>query len=148
MIFRKENLENKLTKWFKIAVFLPYPRHYNPLLIRNHSWILTIHKARILNKKPLEKTFLDSKKWVKRIQTAGYNGAHTVFIFFKKNHNGNHIWGVGIFVKIRGGGQVKIRKIANKTSCPRDSVLGTTHPNSWQYPLNKLPYFKLFFFEN
>ena len=25
---------------------LPYARHYNPLLIRNHSWILTIHKAK------------------------------------------------------------------------------------------------------
>ena len=26
----------------------------------------------------LEKTFLDIKKWVKSIQTAGYNGARTV----------------------------------------------------------------------
>ena len=55
-----------------------YVRHHNPLLIWNHSWILTIHKARILRKKPLEKTFLDIKKWVKSIQTAGYNGACTV----------------------------------------------------------------------
>ena len=39
---------------------------------------LCIHKARILRKKPLEKTFLDFKKWVKNIQTAGYNGARTV----------------------------------------------------------------------
>ena len=59
---------------------IPYARHYNPLLIRNRSWILTIHKARILRKKPLEKTFLDFKKWVKSIQTAGYNGARTVFV--------------------------------------------------------------------
>jgi len=43
------------------------------------SSILTIHKARILRKKPLEKTFLDFKKWVKSIQTAGYNGARTVY---------------------------------------------------------------------
>ena len=57
---------------------LPYARHYNPLLIRNRSWILTIHKARILRKKLLEKTFLNFKKWVKNIQTAGYNGARTV----------------------------------------------------------------------
>ena len=57
---------------------LPYARHYNPLLIRNRSWILTIHKARILRKKALEKTFLNFKKWVKSIQTAGYNGARTV----------------------------------------------------------------------
>ena len=40
--------------------------------------VLTIHKSRILRKKPLEKTFLDFKKWVKSIQTAGYNGARTV----------------------------------------------------------------------
>ena len=55
--------------------------HYNPLLIRNRSWILTIHKARLLRKNPLEKTFLNFKKWVKSIQTASYNGAHTVFDF-------------------------------------------------------------------
>ena len=30
--------------------------------------------------KPIEKTFLDLKKQVKRIQTAGYNDAHTVVI--------------------------------------------------------------------
>ena len=59
-------------------ICIPYARHYNPLLIRNRSWILTIHKARILRKKPFEKTFLDFKKWVKIIQTAGYNGARTV----------------------------------------------------------------------
>ena len=29
-------------------------------------------------KKPLKKTFLAFKKWVKNIQTAGYNGARTV----------------------------------------------------------------------
>ena len=63
---------------FSIEIKIPYARHYNPLLIRNRSWILTIHKAWILRKKPLEKTFLDFKKWVKRIQTAGYNGARTV----------------------------------------------------------------------
>ena len=47
-------------------------------MITNRSWILTIHKARILRKKPLEKTFLDFKKWVKSIETAGYNGVRTV----------------------------------------------------------------------
>ena len=56
---------------------LPYARHYNPHLIKNSSWILTIYKARILWKKPLNKTFLAFKKWVKNIQTAGYNGART-----------------------------------------------------------------------
>ena len=43
-------------------------RHHNPLLIRNHSWILTIHKARILRKKLIEKTFLVLKKRVESIQ--------------------------------------------------------------------------------
>ena len=28
------------------ALSIPYARHYNPLLIRNRSWILTIHKAK------------------------------------------------------------------------------------------------------
>ena len=65
------------------VLYVPYARHHNPLLIRNRSWILTIHKSRILRKKPLEKTFLDFKKWVKRIQTAGYNGARMVFHFIK-----------------------------------------------------------------
>ena len=59
---------------------LPYARHHILLLIRNHSWILTIHKARMLRKKPLEKPFLDFKKWVKSIQTASYNGARTVIV--------------------------------------------------------------------
>ena len=40
--------------------------------------MLTIHKARILRKKSLEKTLLDFKKWVKSIQTAGFNGALTL----------------------------------------------------------------------
>ena len=53
--------------------------HYNPLLIRNPSWILTIHKARMLRKKSYEKKIFDFKKWVISIQTAGYNGARTVF---------------------------------------------------------------------
>ena len=63
-----------ITLWNKLT----YVCHHNPFLIRNHSWILTIHKARILRKHPLEKTFLHFKKWVKSIQTAGYNGLHTV----------------------------------------------------------------------
>ena len=57
---------------------IPYARHYNPLLIRNRSWILTIHKTRILRKKPLEKSFLDFKKWVKSIQTAVYTAERFV----------------------------------------------------------------------
>ena len=62
-----------------LCICIPFARHHNPLLIRNRSWILTpvlyrtgiltLHKARILRKRPLEKTFLDFKKWVKSIQT-------------------------------------------------------------------------------
>ena len=62
--------------------YVPYTRHYNPLLIRNRSLIQTIHESRILRKKPLEKMFFYFKKWVKSnvksIQTAGYIGARTV----------------------------------------------------------------------
>ena len=65
--------------WF-LEVAL-YRRHHNPLFITNHSWILTIHKDRIFWKKLLEKTFLTFKKWVKNIQTVGYNGARTVIQF-------------------------------------------------------------------
>jgi hypothetical protein len=63
----------------KNSFHLPYTRHYNQLLIRNRSWIVTIHKDRIFWKNLLEKTFLTFKKWVKNIQTEGYNGARTVY---------------------------------------------------------------------
>ena len=36
--------------------------------------MLIIHKARILRIRPLEKTCLDFKKWVKSIKPPGYNG--------------------------------------------------------------------------
>jgi hypothetical protein len=39
---------------------------------------LNTNHSRILRKKSLEKMFLHFKKWVKSIQTAGYNGARTV----------------------------------------------------------------------
>ena len=51
---------------------------YRKRSIITRFWILTIHKARILRKKSLEKTFLDFKMWIKSIQTVGFNGAHTV----------------------------------------------------------------------
>ena len=59
--------------------WIPFVHNYNPLLIRNRSKILTIHKARILRKRPLEKTFLDLKKWVKSTQTVGCNGVRKVY---------------------------------------------------------------------
>ena len=65
--------------------YLPYPRHHNPLLIRNRSWILTIHKGRIFRKKILEKKFLTFQKRVKSIQTAGYNGSRVRYLDFYSN---------------------------------------------------------------
>ena len=41
---------------------IPYARHHSPLLIRNRSWILTIHK-------PLEKTFFGLQKVGKKYTT-------------------------------------------------------------------------------
>ena len=60
---------------------IPYARHYNPLLIRNRSWILTVHKVRILRKKLLKKCFWVFKNGVKSIQTAGiwFKSWNTVF---------------------------------------------------------------------
>ena len=63
-------INNKFLKFY-----LPYARHYNLLLIRNCSWIL---RPEFYEKKPLENPFLDFKKWVKSLQTAGYNGTRTV----------------------------------------------------------------------
>ena len=57
---------------------IPYARHHNPLLIRNCSWILTIHKDRILWKNLLEIKEIVLKIGVKNTQTAGYNGARTL----------------------------------------------------------------------
>ena len=53
-------------------------RHHNPLLIRNRSWILTIHKNRIFWKNLLENKEIVFKNRVKNIQTAGYNISHMV----------------------------------------------------------------------
>ena len=38
---------------------LPYAHHYNPLLIRNRSWILTIYKTKV------HSAWMNFKKWVK-----------------------------------------------------------------------------------
>ena len=70
-----------ITSWLPLLIsknYVPYARHYNPLLIWNRSWILTVHKIRILRKKLLEKTFLAFKNGVKSIHTAVYNGTRTV----------------------------------------------------------------------
>ena len=53
-------------------MYVPYARHYNLLLIRNRSQILTIHKAE-------GHSTMNFKKWVKTMQTADYNGARTFY---------------------------------------------------------------------
>jgi hypothetical protein len=55
-----------------------FVRHYNPLLIRNRSRILTIHKDRIFFKNLLEKKEMVFQNGVKSIQAAAYNGARMV----------------------------------------------------------------------
>ena len=59
---------------------------YCKCAIRNHSQIVIIHKARILRKMPLEKTFLEFKEWIKI-----YNAASMVIVS-KYFLNGNPIW--------------------------------------------------------
>ena len=82
MAHHNENIYSKqIFVWYNLVSFkLPYTRHHNPLLIRNRSWILTIHKDRIFWKNLLEKMFFTFKMWLKNIQTSGYNGAGTVHI--------------------------------------------------------------------
>ena len=55
---------------------------YRTRAIITRSWILTIHKDRIFQKKLLENKEMVLKKWVKSIQTAGYNGACTIYTCF------------------------------------------------------------------
>ena len=73
------NLHDKVMWWAFLNIL--YTCHHIRLLITNRSWILTIHKGRIFWKKNSnEKMFLTFKKWVKNIQTAGYNGACRVYV--------------------------------------------------------------------
>ena len=60
---------------------IPYARDHNPFLIRNRSWILTIHKDKVVWKNLPENKKMVLKKWVKNIQTAGYDGVSTVSTF-------------------------------------------------------------------
>ena len=67
--------------------YIPFVRHYNPLLIRNRSRILTIHKDRIVWKeKFLENKEMVFQNGVKSIQAAACNGAHgigqQIFVLF------------------------------------------------------------------
>ena len=64
-----------------ILTWIPFARHYNPLLIRNRSRILTIHKDRIFWKNLLENKEMVFQNGVKSIQAAAYNGARTVIIW-------------------------------------------------------------------
>ena len=49
--------------------------------IITRSWLETALEYKpYINPEFYEKTFLTFKKWVKNIQTAGYNGASTVYV--------------------------------------------------------------------
>ena len=63
--------EKRQTK--TICLLINYPKRAT----MTRSWIVTVHNVRILKINTL-KSFLVFKNGVKRIQTAGYNGAHTV----------------------------------------------------------------------
>ena len=56
---------SSMTLVVECQFWVPYERHHNPLLITNHSWILTINKGRIFWKKIFDKSFFTFKKWVK-----------------------------------------------------------------------------------
>ena len=80
-----ENLDTivQISKKYFVKTHL-HKRIYRTCATITRSWfettLETIHKVRILQKKLLEKTFLPFKNGVKSIQTAGYNGAHTVVL--------------------------------------------------------------------
>ena len=76
-----------------LQIYIPYARHYNPLLIRNHSWIQTIHKTKG------HSTLMNFKKWVKSIQAAGYNGARTAKLYIPSTLNiGLTLWHTQLIV--------------------------------------------------
>ena len=58
-----------------------YGCHHIPLLIRNCSWILTVHKDIIFWKRLPWKQRNGLRKCVKNLQTVVYNGARTIFEF-------------------------------------------------------------------
>ena len=60
------------------------------ILIRNRSWILTIHKDRIFWKNLLENKEMVFKNGVKNIQAAGYNGGY-ICIWFWSQDSWNYI---------------------------------------------------------
>ena len=66
-----------------IFTWIPFARHYNPLLIRNRSRILTIHKDMEFFEKKLLKN--KEQNGVKSIQAAVYNGAHGSFLPYLPN---------------------------------------------------------------
>ena len=70
------------SKHLIIEYFCIYPS-IRDRVHRNENFveIITVFSTffNFFKKKPLEKPFLDFKKWVKSIQTASYNGARMVY---------------------------------------------------------------------
>ena len=85
------------TTWksFLILIFLIC----NTCAIINRSWILTVHKSRILRQKLLKKKILTFKNGVINIQTAGYNGAPSVYWKIQKSLVPS-IWSQRTFMKL------------------------------------------------
>ena len=74
-----ENIEQMKCFWFWPIFRRIKLDKYRTLAIITHSWILTIHKNIIFCKNLLENQGIDFKNGVENIQTAGYNGACTVY---------------------------------------------------------------------
>ena len=62
----------QIPKWITITIIR--------ILIRNHSWVLTIHKVRILRKNTLTCTLFGLQKADLKYTTTDYNGASMVLI--------------------------------------------------------------------
>jgi hypothetical protein len=79
-IYRIAELPLSYYLWSKVFVcfYVPYAHHHNSLLIRNRSWILTVHNDKIFWKNLLENKEMVLKNGVKNIQAVGYNGTRTV----------------------------------------------------------------------
>ena len=69
-----------------IFFHLLYPHYHNPLLITNHSWILTINKGRI---KPPWKNVFDLQKVGLNYTSCRLHGACKVSCFSAINHHHN-----------------------------------------------------------
>ena len=83
---------------------------------------------------------MNFKKWLKSVQTTGYNGARMVCIIVSKNDflNGNQVWPT-LFVKSGFCCKLKQRKNVTETFV-KGTVLGLSRHDQLTIPLNKAPW--------